>query len=134
MANLLYDNARNEFLKGNLDWTGITAKAVLVDTANYAVNAATHKFLSDIPAAARVATATLTGKTAVAGVADANDTTFAGVTGASVEAVVIYEDTGDATTSRLIAYIDTSSGLPITPNGSDIIIQWNNGTNKIFRI
>jgi hypothetical protein len=48
------------------------------------------------------------------------------VSGASVEALVIYIDTGVAGTSRLVAYIDTGvTGLPVTPNGGDITITWN---------
>ena len=41
---------------------------------------------------------------------------------------------GTEATSPLIAYIDTATGLPITPNGGDIIVTWDNGTNKIFRV
>lgn len=44
-------------------------------------------------------------KTVVAGVADADDVTFTGVTGNTVEAVAIYQDTGTNTTSRMTALI-----------------------------
>jgi len=48
------------------------------------------------------------------------------VTGNTVEALVIYVDTGSAATSPLVAYIDTSvTGLPVTPNGGDITVTWN---------
>ena len=47
---------------------------------------------------------------------------------------MIYVDTGTEATSPLIAYIDTATGLPITPNGGDIIVTWDNGTNKIFKV
>ncbi|MNC44515.1 hypothetical protein D3C75_934250 [compost metagenome] len=60
--------------------------------------------------------------------------TFTAVTGASIEAIVIYADTGTESTSPLIAFIDTATGLPITPNGGDIIVTWDNGTNKIFKV
>jgi hypothetical protein len=35
---------------------------------------------------------------------------------------------------RVICLMDTSTGvtLPITPNGGDIVVTWDNGTNKIF--
>lgn len=49
---------------------------------------------------------TLTGNTVVAGVADANDVTHTAVTGNSVEAVAIYKDTGTASTSRMVAFLD----------------------------
>ena len=58
------------------------------------------------------------------GAADAADCTFTSVTGSSIEAIVIYKDTGTEATSPLIAYIDTATGLPITPNGGDIIVTW----------
>jgi hypothetical protein len=48
------------------------------------------------------------------------------VSGATVEALVIYIDTGTAGTSRLIGFIDTGvTNLPVTPNGGDISITWN---------
>ena len=53
--------------------------------------------------------------------------TLAGaVTGAQVTKLVIYIDTGTASTSPLVAFLDTSvTGLPVTPNGGDITITWN---------
>jgi hypothetical protein len=135
MTKALYDLGREAFLGGDLDWDANSIKAVLVDSGAYAVNLATHQFLSDIAAGARIATSSaLTTKTKTAGVADADDVTFTAVTGASVEAVVLYADTGVAGTSRLICYIDEGTNLPVTPNGGDIIVQWDNGANKIFKL
>jgi ApbE superfamily uncharacterized protein (UPF0280 family) len=83
----------------------------------------------------RVATsAALTGKTSTAGVADAADITFTAVTGSAVTQFVIYRHTGTESTSNLIAYFDTATNLPITPNGGDITIQWDSGANKIFKL
>jgi len=135
MANALYDKGREGFLAGEIDWDGDVIKAVLIDAADYTVNLATHQFLSEIPGAARVATsAPLTGKTAANGVADAADLAFPAVSGDPAEALVLYQDTGVETTSRLIAYIDTATGLPVTPNGGDINVAWDNGANKIFKL
>ena len=47
----------------------------------------------------------LANKTKVQGVADADDVTFTGVTGTSVEAVAILRDTGTPTTSEMVALI-----------------------------
>src|SRR6266576_3617808 len=47
----------------------------------------------------------LTSPTVVSGVADAADTTFTAVSGASVEAVAIFRDTGTNSTSRMVALI-----------------------------
>ncbi len=134
MANALYDTGRNAFLLGDIDWVADTIKVVLVDAADYTVSLSTHDFLNDVPAAARVATATLSGKSASAGVADATDVTFTGVSGDISEALVIYKDTGTEATSQLIAYIDSATGLAVTPNGGDINVTWDNGSNKIFKL
>jgi hypothetical protein len=136
MSNALYDKGRQKFLEGGVAWLTDNIKAVLVDTALYTLNIATHEFLTDIPAGARVATsANLASKTSTNGVADAADVMLIAVTGATVEAVVLYKDTGVAGTSALIAWIDTAtSGLPATPNGGDITITWDSGTNRIFKL
>jgi len=146
----------------------------------------------------------LTSPTVTSGVADAADTTFTSVSGNSVEAVVVFRDTGTASTSRMVAIITgkhivtcaasiaaattlpvealvagipngtvlafstgqsatltasanagdrtltvssttvtaggralapaTGSGLPVTPNGGNIIVAWDNGANKIFKL
>lgn len=135
MANTLYDNARQAFLEAQINWLTDTIKCILVDTGAYTPQIATHKYLSDIPTSSRIAgPVTLTAKSTAGGAADAADCTFAAVSGSSIEAIVIYKDTGTESTSELIAYIDTATGLPITPNGGDIIVTWDNGTNKIFRV
>lgn len=135
MASILYDKGREGFLDGSIDWDTDDVRAILVDAGAYAVSAA-HDFLDDVAAGARIAvSAALGSKTVTSGVADAADVTFTAVTGASVEAIVIYKHTGTDGTSRLIAYIDTaSSGLPVTPNGGDITVQWDSGANRIFKL
>lgn len=135
MANSIYTLAKKAFLDGQIDLLSNDIKALLIDSAGYSVNLTTDEFLSDIPAGARIATsANLTGKSTTAGVFDADDTVFSSVTGVQSEAIVIYQDTGVEATSRLILYASSYSGLPITPNGADINMVWDNGANKIFRI
>lgn len=137
MANALYDSARQKFLEGGLAWLSDTIKIVMIDTGAYTFSAA-HTSLSDVAAGARIGTPqTLTNKTSTAGVADADDVTFTAVASGAygaLEAILIYKDTGVAGTSYLIAYIDTATGLPVTPNGGDIIVAFDSGSNKIFRI
>jgi hypothetical protein len=135
MGNALYDKGRQGFLEGAIHWEQDVIKAVLIDTADYAVDLAHHQFLSDIPAAGRVATSqALSEKTVTAGVADAADLIFLAVTGDSCEALVLFQDSGNPATSRLIAFIDTATGLPINPNGGNINVIWDNGANKIFKL
>lgn len=135
MANTLYDYARQRFLEGQLNWLTDTIKVYLVDTGAYTPQTAIHQYLADIPLSARIAgPVTLTSKSTTGGAADAADCTFTSVSGATIEAIVIYKDAGSEATSPVIAYIDTATGLPITPNGGDIIVTWDNGTNKIFKV
>ena len=68
----------------------------------------------------------LTNKTVTDGVFFADNVTFLSVTGAIVESLVIYKNTGIGSTSVPIAFIDVvASGLPLTPNGGNITVQWN---------
>ncbi|ENX57651.1 MULTISPECIES: hypothetical protein [Acinetobacter] len=135
MANTLYDFARQRFLEGQINWMTDTIKVLLIDTGAYTPQTSTHQYLSDISSSARIAgPVTLTSKATTGGAADAADVTFSAVSGASIEAIVIYKDTGTENTSPLLAIIDTATGLPITPNGGDIIVTWDNGTNKIFKV
>jgi hypothetical protein len=131
----LYDKGREGFLDGSINWASDNIKAVLVDAGAYTASLGSNQNLSDISSGARIATSgNLTSKTVTGGVADAADVTFSAVSGVTAEAVVLYKDTGSASTSRLIAYIDTASGLPVTPNGGDIVVTWSNAANKIFKL
>lgn len=135
MASVLYPDYKEKLLLSTASALDSgTIKVVLIDVADYIYSAA-HNFFDDVPAAARVATATLGAKTTnspAQGVFDAGDVTFPTVAGDPCEALIIYEDTGGAdSTDPLIAYID---GFTVTPNGFDIIVQWDNGGNRIFAL
>jgi hypothetical protein len=67
-------------------------------------------------------------------VADAADVTLTSVTGDISESIDIYQHTGTESTSRLICNIDTATGLPVTPNGGNIVLQWDSGSNRIFKL
>lgn len=121
MANAIYPNFKEALMDGsaNTDMSGGTVKAALVDTGTYTYSAA-HTFLSDLTGTVGTAQ-TLTTKTFTDGTFDSDNPTWSSVTGATVEALVLYIDTGVAGTSRLIAYLDSGqTGLPVTPNGGDI--------------
>lgn len=109
-------------------------KVCLVDLAGYTYDDA-HDFLADVDGGSREnISAALAGKTFTDGVFDANDTLFTTETGDPSEALIYFIDTGDAATSRLIYYCDTATGLPVTPNGANISLTFDNGANKIFKI
>lgn len=136
MANALYNSARSGFLSGAYDWANDTFGVVLVDSNDYAVNLETHQTMSDVTAVSRVSSLVTLTNTSIQtnGAADADDVTFVAVSGDSIEALILYKDGVDDANRPLIAYIDTATGLPITPNGGDIIVTWDNGTNRIFRL
>lgn len=153
MASTLYNIARSGYLTdvtvgaftGQLDWVSDNIKAVLVHVgdpgAGWYQFDATHTSLSDVPVASRVATTDLQGNAldiGLEGWAEADNTTFTNVSGPEVSAVILYRDhgSGDTDDDVLIGYFeDVVSGLPITPNGGDISILWNAGSNKrLFRL
>lgn len=134
MADALYSKGKENLLTGDIDWLSDDIKAVLVDTGAYTHNISTNEFLADISLGVVATSSNFSGKSATDGVADADDITFTSVTGPQCEAVVIYKDTGSAATSPLIAYIDSASGLPVTPSGGNIDVIWDSGSNKIFAI
>ena len=147
MANTLYDIARQKFLKGELNWESGSFKVCLVNKNIYTPNFSSHVNLSDVSASAipvpgggmttgYTGGVALVNKTATAGAADADDVTFTAVDAgrADMEALLIYFDSGNASTNTLIALIDSATGLPIQPNGGDIIVVWDSGVNKIFRL
>lgn len=140
MANVLYSAGKEAFLSAEINMSSAANNIaiVLVDTDDYSFSDS-HTVLNDITGASRIATATLSSKTVTSGVFDAADATFSNVTGDQAEALVIYHDvqvggTTDANNSTLIAYIDTATGLPITPSGGDITVAFSDGANKIFAL
>ena len=133
MANALYPKAKEAFLNADIDLAVDTIKISLIDTGTYTY-AATHQYRSDVANAAVISTATLTNKTTANGIFDADDALFTSVTGANAEALIIFQDSGVQSTSRLIAYIDSATGLPILPNGGDITVAFSSGSNKIFSL
>ena len=140
MANQLYTKAKEDFLSGLLNLSSNTVTLSLIDTDVYTFSSA-HEDRADVPNTAVISTVNLGSKTVTGGVFDAADATFSSVTGANCEALILYHNTGDAensggdqATSRLIAYIDTATGLPILPNGGDITVRFSDGANKIFAL
>lgn len=135
MANALFDAGRESFLAGNTDWDADNIKHVLVDHATDTPVPGTDDNLDDILVGARIATSgNYTSKTTTDGVADAADVTHSSVSGASVESINGYKDSGVESTSTLLFFIDTATGLPVTPNGGDITVTWDNGADKIFKL
>lgn len=129
MANALYVAFRNGVLGSHstrVDLDADTIKIVLTDHGGDTPAPTTDDFYNDISGGTVGSlSSALTGKTigtVAAGVFDSDNVTFSAVSGNSVESVNMLKDTGVTSTSDLIAYYDTATGLPVTPNGGDIIV------------
>jgi hypothetical protein len=134
MANAIYLKAKEQFLQGGINLASSTVRVALVDTATYTYSSA-HEFYSSVSGVVG-APQIITPKLFANGTFACTATlTFPLVSGASVEALVIYVDTGTPATSRLIAYLDTGvTGLPVTPNGNDITLVFAPSTGAIFTL
>lgn len=133
MANALYDKGREKFLTGVINASADTLKCALIKDT-YAPTLGSDEFFSTLSSHVVGTPQTLTSKTVTGGVLDAADVTFSAVPTAAVKYCAIYKDTGSAATSPLIALFDTAAGLPVSTNGGDIIIAWDSGANKIFKL
>lgn len=138
MANALYPKWKEALMQGTanclLNGSGTTGVyAVLVDTGTYTYSAA-HEFFSSVNSAKVGTEVEIGSKTFVNGLFDGADVTETAVSGSSAEAVVIFiKNAGANTTWRLVAYLDTGiTGIPVTPNGGGININWN--ASGIFQL
>ena len=133
MANALFGPGREGHLLGEIDYDTATIKVALVRSYTFS---SSHKFVSDVTGAGGVLHATsaaLASKTGTNGTADANDITFTTpAANASGHSLLYFQSsavTGGAdvaaSAQRVIAWVDTGTGLPVTPNGADITVVFN---------
>lgn len=144
MANAIYNEFKGAI--GSINWadnTNITIKVMLVaDT--YTPDIDLHKFKGDIDA---ISDAEVTGTGYTAGGADivnrsilvdtstdfakydSDDVTWSNST-ITARGAIVYFDTGDASTSTLITYVDFVSNK--SSDSGDFLIQWN--ADGIFKI
>ncbi len=125
MTNFLYDYGKEGLLGGDIAWDSDNIKAVIGHS--YAQDAA-HQFRADAVTAGFTTTATsanFSSKTITDGVARAANLNYVAVAaGPDIECLIVYKDTGSSATDRLIAYIDTGGGFPLTPTGADVPVVW----------
>lgn len=121
MANTIYNKFYQGLGDGEFDFGVDTIKIALVTSAYTPDFTDTgDEFESDLGAAVLDELA-LSSLTWVDRVLDAADIVivFPDSNGGTGIALVLYKDTGTPSTSRLIAYFDTLSGLPYTQDGND---------------
>lgn len=141
MANALYDFGKKSLLEGSINWLTDDIRAILVDISggNYVVDLAADENIGNIVVGDRVsdavALASKTTDSPTDGVADAADTTLTTVTtGITLSAVVVYKHDAVEANSILLAYIDTATGLSTTTDGTDVVVTWDSGANRIFAL
>jgi hypothetical protein len=124
MPNALYPSYKQLLLGAGLNTSSLTIRAALVDTGVVAYSAA-HDNFDDISAGVVGTPVTLGSKTLAGGVFDAADISFTGLSAApTIEAVAIYYDSGTPSTSSLIAWIDTATGLPAAAGSTQVNVTW----------
>lgn len=131
MANAIYPHYKQSVLGADANSDLIQSSATiapfvaLVNTSTYTYSS-THQFYSDLSGVVGT-DQQLTTPTVTSGTFKCDNTTFTAVSGSAIGALVIYrKNTGANTTWRLVLYEDTGvTGLPVTPNGGNIVITWN---------
>jgi len=120
----LYPLFKQRLLTPGVDLSSSVVRAVLIDTGTYTYNAA-HESYDDLSGVVGSESGALGTKTFTNGTFDSANITFSAVTGNTVEAIVLFIDSGTPATDYLIAYIDSGTNLPVTPNGGDINVTVN---------
>lgn len=141
MANALFSTAAEGFIDGSIDLDTATIKAALVRGYTYS---AAHRFVSDVTGAGGTlngTSAALASKTVTSGVFDAADTTVPTTASAADHGILLFQSSAviggadvAASAQRVIAWLDTGTGLPIQPGTGSTPITWDSGTNRIFKI
>jgi hypothetical protein len=136
MTNAYYTKGAEKILApliGGAALTGTLKAAAVKNT--YPQSLGADEFYTAISAYVVGAPVALSGANVTGGRLDANDPVFAALAaGNTLEAVVLYMDTGFPATSPLIAYIDQIGGFPLATNGFDFTPQWDNGPFKILSL
>jgi hypothetical protein len=142
VANAVYPKAKEGFLDGSIDLDTAVVKVALVRGYTYS---SSHEFVSDVTGASgtlHATSAALTSIDVTNGVLDAADVTFTTpATDANQHSLLIFQSSAvaggadvAASSQRVIAWIDTGTGVPIIPAGGDITVVWDSGANKIFSL
>ncbi|MDR0226334.1 MAG: hypothetical protein LBI66_07930 [Burkholderiaceae bacterium] len=132
MSNVLYPKGAQKILGKQIDFGNDAIKAAIVPSG-YTFSTA-HEFLNELGTTVGTAQS-LANKSITGGVFDADDVAFGAIAaGPTLKGVVLFVDTGNATTSPLIAYLDEVTGFPMIANGGAVKAEWNDGSGKILAL
>jgi|694.fasta_scaffold01871_38 hypothetical protein len=137
MANFVYKKAKESLLNGEFNLSSNSLKVLLIDKSLYTPNEDTDRYISDIPASAiKKRSNSITNVVNSLGVLDADNVSINDYSGESFSAIVLYQSGSSDSNSKLIFFIDTSSGLPFAGSNSDtpVTIIWSDSNTKILSI
>ena len=129
MASGMYSFGIAELMAGGIDVVNDTLAAVLVSTA-YTPLLNSDEYQTAIPDAALLDEVDLTGQEIDGTAFKADAVTFSDVdSGETCGGVVIVKNTGDTSTSVLLAYVEAT---PFSTDGTSVVINWD--TDGIFEL
>ena len=140
MATTMYGLARDGFLEIGYHWLPHGQRArrysLAFVTTGYTPAYTTDQYLGVAISGGNIIaqSGTFASLSSSLGTANAANETVTSVSGAQFAYVVLYSFITNNNSSPLIMNIDTATGLPCTPNGGNIVVQWDTGTNKIFTL
>jgi hypothetical protein len=136
MANFVYGKAKQNILNGNINFSSNNFK-VLFTNSTYVPNQNTHQFVSDILSSSVVyRSENIQNITNVLGVVDANDFNFSLPPNTALQAAILYQVGVNDSSSILLLYIDTATGLPFpgSSQSTTVSVNWSNEASKILSL
>ena len=135
MANFVYGKAKQSLLNGQINVLSNSLKILIVDSS-YVPSANSDQYVSNINPSYIKNRSAIQNITNTLGVLDADDITILEHDGAAFKAIVLYENGISDSDSKLIAYIDTSIGLPFAGVNFSlpVTIIWSNDLSKILSL
>lgn len=126
--NALYPKGREGILDHTIDMTADIRAMLVKDGYAYSVS---HETIADMGSVDNGRSIMLQNKTYENGVFDAADIIIVALAAAKTSALIIYQNTGDDNTARLVAFLDIP---PCTPaKGQSVRIKWSTA-DKIFTL
>lgn len=136
MANFVYKKAKQAILNGQFNFSADSFRVSFIKSS-YIPNENSHEFLSDIPSLSIAYTSeNITEITNNLGIIDAGDFSSTIPENTAFNAIIFYKVGSNDGNSRLLFYIDSSTGLPFTGSSEavTVIFNWNNDINRILSI
>lgn len=125
MSNALYPKIKELALSSGMNLSNATVHIQAINLSNYSYSSA-HQFFSSVPSNARIGSpVVLSNKNITNGVFTVDAATFSGLVSApAIGAFIIYISTGTDSTSPLVLYIDTATGLPVNSGATSGTVTW----------